>query len=180
MRGGIFLDRDGTIIEDPGYISRPDQVALLPQAAEGLSRLAAEGWPLVIVSNQSGIARGHHTAEDFSAVNQRMMELLSPRGVTFRGAYYCPHHPDVTGPCACRKPGTELFERAARDWGLDVSACWFVGDRVRDAEPAKRLGGRALLVGRQDPADRARESGLGIERVPDLLAAAERIGRPGA
>jgi len=142
-RGAVFLDRDGTLCEDPGYLHDPALVRLLPGVADGLGRLAAAGWPLVVVSNQSGIARGLYAAAAFEAVNRRLEELA---GIRFAGAYFCPHHPDLTGPCECRKPALRLFRDAARDLGLDLALSWFVGNRMGDVLPARALGGRPLLI----------------------------------
>jgi D-glycero-D-manno-heptose 1,7-bisphosphate phosphatase len=178
-RGAVFLDRDGTLVRDPGYLHDPALVVLLPGVIEGLRALAQARWPLVVASNQSGIARGLFGPGAFHSVMARIEELLAPHGVRFAGVYYCPHHPDFTGPCGCRKPGVELFQRAARELGLDLGASWFVGDKVQDAEPALRLGGRGVLLG--DPgsqdADRARD--LGVAVAPDLVAAAALIGERG-
>jgi D-glycero-D-manno-heptose 1,7-bisphosphate phosphatase len=180
-KGAVFLDRDGTIIEDPGYLHRPDDVVLLPGAAKGLAALARDGWPLVIVSNQSGIARDLYRADDFYATMRRLEELLAPERVTFLGAYFCPHHPDFTGPCECRKPGVKLFRDAAAEHGLDLGASWFVGDRWRDVQPAMTLGGRGVLVQAdplsQDALDAARHN---VKVVADLEAAARVIGAPRA
>ena len=176
MRGGVFLDRDGTLVRDPGYLHDPAQVELLPGVVEGLSALAKAGWPLIVVSNQSGIARGLFGPAAFAAVMARIEELLAPHGVRFAGVYHCPHHPDFTGPCRCRKPGVELFERAAREMGLDLRRSWFVGDKLQDAEPARRLGGRGVLLGNPLPqdAERARDQAV----AEDLVAAAALIGPP--
>jgi D-glycero-D-manno-heptose 1,7-bisphosphate phosphatase len=175
-RGAVFLDRDGTLVADPGYLHQPEQVELLPGVRDGLSRLSAGGWPLVVVSNQSGIGRGIYGEEAFLAVMERIAELLAPDGVSLTGAYYCPHHPEVTGPCDCRKPGVALFERASREHGLDLARSWYVGDRLSDASPARRLGGRGLLLAREDSADARVAADLGIVVAADLTAAAELIG----
>ncbi len=178
-RGAVFLDRDGTLVRDPGYLHDPVLVELLPGVGDGLAALAAADWPLVIVSNQSGIARGLFGPEAFDAVLERLAALLAPRGVRFAGAYYCPHHPDFSGPCDCRKPGIALFERAARDLDLDLARSWFVGDRLKDVEPAARLGGRGLLLETAYAADevgRARAAGIPVMK--DLGAAAALIGAP--
>ena len=156
----VFLDRDGTIVHDPGYLHRPADVRLLPGAAAAIARLNAAKWSVVIVTNQSGIARGMYDFAAFEAVQRRVAELLGREGARLDGVYYCPHHPDFTGPCACRKPGTELFERAARELGLDVKRSWFVGDQDRDVAPAKALGGRGILLGTD---------------APDLVAAVNQI-----
>ncbi|HXY69637.1 MAG TPA: HAD family hydrolase [Gemmatimonadales bacterium] len=176
-RPAVFLDRDGTLVRDPGYLHDPALVELLPGVAPGLAALARAGWPLVVVSNQSGMARGLYGPDAFAAVHARLGELLAPHGVRFAGAYFCPHHPDITGPCDCRKPGVALFEQAARELGLDLAASWMVGDRMSDAEPARRLGGHGLLL-TPDGADpeAARARALGFAVAPDLVAAARIIG----
>ena len=179
MRGAVFLDRDGTLVRDPGYLHDPALVELLPGVTTGLAELARAGWPLVVVSNQSGIARGLYGPADFAAVHARLGELLAPHGVRFAGAYFCPHHPDITGPCDCRKPGVALFERAARELRLDLARSWMVGDRVSDAAPALRLGGRGLLIeSPQAPEEAAGARALGLEVAPDFVAAVRIIGRP--
>jgi len=179
VRGAVFLDRDNTIVADPdGYLHEPDQVVLLPGAADGLAALAAAGWPLVVVSNQSGIARGMFGPEAFTAVMDRIGALLAPRGVIFAGAFFCPHHPDVTGPCDCRKPGLALYLRAARLLNLDLARSWAVGDRVEDAEPALHFGGGGILVAPGDAPAAGRAHRLGLAVEPDLAAAARRILAP--
>jgi len=179
-RGAVFLDRDGTLVRDPGYLHDPALVELLPGVLPGLAALARAGWPLVIVSNQSGIARGLYGPEAFAAVVARIGELVAPVGARFAGAYFCPHHPDIGGPCACRKPGVLLFEQAARDLRLDLHRSWMVGDRLSDAEPGLSLGGHGLLVTADaagEEAGRARSLGLAV--ASDLAAAARLIGTTG-
>lgn len=177
--GAVFLDRDGTILRDPGFISRPAQVELLPGALAGLRTLAGWGWRLVIVSNQSGIARGLYRTADFLATMDRLHQLLERRGVRLVAAYFCPHHPDHTGPCQCRKPGSRLYERAAADLAIDLAASWFVGNRYEDVVPARRLGGRGVLVTQCSPAgDAERATASGSELAHDLLEAARLIGPP--
>jgi D-glycero-D-manno-heptose 1,7-bisphosphate phosphatase len=179
MRAAVFLDRDGTLVRDPGYLHDPANVELLPGVAEGLEVLARAGWTLVVVSNQSGIARGLYGPEAFHAVMGRIGDLLAPRGVRLAASYFCPHHPDLTGPCDCRKPGVALFERAARDLALDLTRCWFLGDRLKDVEPALRLGGRGVLIEAADArGETQRARALGVAVVKDLPAAAALIGRP--
>jgi len=178
-RGAVFLDRDGTLVRDPGYLHDPALVELLPGVLPGLAALARAGWPLVIVSNQSGIARGLYGPEAFAAVVARIGELVAPVGARFAGAYFCPHHPDITGPCDCRKPGVRLFEQAAREHGIALADSWMVGDRLSDAEPALALGGRGLLVGAPDGgADARRARSLGFATAPDFAVAARLIGSP--
>ncbi len=175
-KAAVFLDRDGTIIEDPGYLSDPDLVRLLPGAAEAIARLNRAGRPVIVVTNQSGIARGLFTREQYLATERRLDTLLQERGAHLDAHYYCPHHPDLTGPCSCRKPGTQLFVRAAEELGLDLEASWWVGDRVRDVLPAETLGGRGLLVRTGAGVNEAATPEAGRLRVvPDLGAAVELI-----
>jgi D-glycero-D-manno-heptose 1,7-bisphosphate phosphatase len=147
-RRAVFLDRDGTLIRDAEYISDPADVELLPGAATAIRRLNDAGIPVVVVTNQSGIARGYFTEADYERVHQRMVELLAAEGGGARidATYLCPHHPDFTGPCECRKPGTLLFERAAKDLGVSTQGSWFLGDRLRDIQPARPLGGAGIMV----------------------------------
>ena len=176
----VFLDRDGTIVEDPGFLHEPDQVHLLPGAGAAIHRLNQAGWRVITVSNQSGIARGLYDATAYTAVQRRLAELLAAHDARLDGAYFCPHHPDFTGPCECRKPGVLLFRQAAAALGLDLARSVWVGDRVSDVEPARQLGGRAILVetGR-GAASAAAARALGVPVVADLSAAAAEIVRSG-
>ena len=101
-RPAVFIDRDNTIVEDPGYLHEPARVVLKAGAAEGLAQLTKSGWPIVVVSNQSGIARGMFGADAYQAVMARLRELLAPAGARILADYFCPHLPDITGPCECR------------------------------------------------------------------------------
>jgi len=144
--GAVFLDRDGTIIEDTGFVRDPADVRPLPGALNALRRLKLAGWPVVIVTNQSGIARGLMTDADYRAVAARLEVLLHEAGASPDATYMCPHHPDITGPCQCRKPGLLHYRMAAEALHLDLSASVWVGDRLTDLLPARELGGRGILV----------------------------------
>jgi D-glycero-D-manno-heptose 1,7-bisphosphate phosphatase len=175
-RAAVFLDRDGTIIEDPGYLADPEGVRLLPGAAEAIARINREGYLVVAVTNQSGIARGLITQAQYLATECRLDELLRASGARLDGRYHCPHHPDLTGPCDCRKPGLQLFRRAAEDFGLDLTASWWVGDRLRDVLPAEAAGGRGILVLTGDGTkEAALPDATRFLVVPDLGAAADSI-----
>jgi D-glycero-D-manno-heptose 1,7-bisphosphate phosphatase len=176
LRPAVFLDRDGTLVEDPGYLHEVEKVRLLPAAGPAVARFNQAGYAVVVVSNQSGIARGMFTEAAFHAVQARLGELLAEHQARIDAVYFCPHHPDVTGPCACRKPGTHLFELAARDLGLDPRRSWFVGDRMHDIRPATTLGGRGILVltGR-GTAEAENALRAGFSTVPDLAAAAALV-----
>jgi D-glycero-D-manno-heptose 1,7-bisphosphate phosphatase len=146
-RAAVFLDRDGTIIEDVGYLGDPEQVRLLPRAAEAIGRLNGAGLLAVVVTNQSGIARGRFDEAAYQSTRHRLDRLLGERGARLDAQYHCPHHPEVTGPCDCRKPGLQLYRRAADELGIDLTASWWVGDRLRDVQPAAALGGRGIVLG---------------------------------
>ena len=167
----MFVDRDGTVVADPGYLSEPADVRLLPGAAEAIARLNAAGLPGVMVTNQSGIGRGMYDEAAFRAVQRRVEELLAAEGARLDAVYHCPHAPDVAPPCDCRKPEPGLFIRAAGEHGLDLSASFFVGDRPRDVAPAARWGGVPIIVHGSD------EPGApeGTHREPSMTAAVDRI-----
>jgi D-glycero-D-manno-heptose 1,7-bisphosphate phosphatase len=145
-RAAVFLDRDGTLIRDVNFLARAEQVELIAGAAAAVRRINEAGMPAIVITNQSGIARGYFTQADYETVHARMVELLKADGARVDAAYVCPHFPDVSGPCECRKPGTLLYRRAADEHGLDAKASWFIGDRLRDVSPAEELGGTGILV----------------------------------
>jgi histidinol-phosphate phosphatase family protein len=138
----VFLDRDGTLIADVGYPRDPAAVELVAGAAEALHALQRD-WPLVVVSNQSGIGRGLITKPEATAVHERFVARFAAHGVRFAGCYYCPHAPDAS--CACRKPAPGLFRDAAAALGLDLTRSVMVGDKASDIE-AGRAAGCAHLV----------------------------------
>ena len=142
----MFLDRDGTIIEDVHFIKSPDQVRLITGAAEAIKRINDIGSLVIVVTNQSGIARRLSTVRDYAAVREHYEALLAKHGARIDRNYYCPHHPEVDGQCKCRKPGTQLFEQAMQEFSLDPARVAYVGDRWRDVAAAKRLGGRGIIV----------------------------------
>jgi D-glycero-D-manno-heptose 1,7-bisphosphate phosphatase len=174
LRPAVFLDRDGTLSEEIGYIHRADlpRYALLPGVAPALNRLRSKGFALVVLTNQSGVGRGYFGADVVDAVHARMRALLAEGGAALDGVYYCPHHPDplaaadngelprgrvearpVPGlciECDCRKPKPGLALRAARELGLDLGSSWMVGDKKADlglAESAGLKGGILVLTG---------------------------------
>lgn len=148
LRAALFLDRDGTINVDTIYVSRADNVRLIPGAAAAIARVNAAGIPVIVVSNQSGIGRGLFTVDEYEQVRARIDELLAAAGAHVLTTYYCPHSPDIAPACECRKPGPGLFRQAAGEHGVDLAKSWFVGDRLRDIQPAKIFGGHGILVPR--------------------------------
>ena len=183
-RAAVFLDRDATLIHDRHYLSDPAGVALLPGAAEAISRLNRAGLFVVLVTNQSGIGRGMYGEEEYRAVHARLVALLAAEGARLDADYHCPLAPDAPDPEAMRNPGAGMFRRAAREHGLDPAAAWYVGDRARDVAPAGALGGRGVLVrGAQTEPNAA--GSRGVVAVVDSLAEAVALilaeaGRGGA
>ena len=175
--GAVFLDRDGTIVLEVEFLHDPADVRLIPGAGQAIRRLNDARWPVVLISNQSGIARGLYTVHDFFAVQRRLDELLRAAGAQLDGVFFCPHHPDFTGPCQCRKPGTRLFQDAATQLGgIDLTHSWYVGDRVTDVIPALTLKGHGVLVRTGLGAEHAPQAAqLGIPVVTDLTAAVQLI-----
>jgi histidinol-phosphate phosphatase family protein len=140
----VFLDRDGTLNRDDGYLADPDGLVLLPGAAEAVAALNAAGVKAVVVTNQSGVGRGLITEEALARIHERLRGLLAAGGAVLDGIFVCPHQPEHG--CACRKPGTELALRAARDLGVDPARSAMIGDKPADVALAHRLGGRSVLV----------------------------------
>lgn len=134
----IFLDRDGTVIEECGYLSDPELVRALPGATEALSALARAGWKLIVVSNQSGVGRGLIAPAQMEAVQNRFLRLMQASDVPITASYLCTHAPDEL--CRCRKPSPFLLQRAAAELSLDLSSCWMVGDREGDILCGKNAG----------------------------------------
>lgn len=150
-RRAVFLDRDGTLNVDRVYVGKPQDVELVPNAAEGARMLADAGYVLVVVSNQSGIARGFFTEQEAAAVDERLAQLLAGRGVAIAASYRCPHLPGAPLPeyaveCDCRKPSPGLILRAAAELSLDRSASWAIGDRARDIAAGAAAGCRTIAV----------------------------------
>jgi D-glycero-D-manno-heptose 1,7-bisphosphate phosphatase len=147
LPSAVFLDRDGTIIEDAHYIRKPEQVRLLRGAAEAIRRLNGAGIPVIVVTNQSAIGRGLITVADYEAVRKELESLLSEYGARIDASYYCPDDPRNPAKSACRKPETKMFEDAIRDFNIDPLRAVYIGDRWRDVAPARKLGGRGIMLG---------------------------------
>lgn len=145
-RPALFIDRDGTLIADAHYLADASRVTLLPDAAAAVQRANEAHVPVVIVTNQSGIARGLITAAQYDATRARTEALLAAAGATVLTSYHCPHWADITGPCDCRKPGLGMYRQAAREHSLSLQHSAYIGDRWRDVQPAIATGGIGILV----------------------------------
>ncbi len=164
----IFLDRDGTLNADPGYIKSPDQLELFPGVPEALARLKRAGARLILVTNQSGVARGLLSQDDLAAVHAKLKRILDGAGASLEAIYFCPHHPD--DGCDCRKPNPGMIDQAVRERRVDLERAYLIGDHVRDIELAKRIGARSVLVTtgvvRPQESKRLKETAL----APDWIA----------
>jgi histidinol-phosphate phosphatase family protein len=147
----IFLDKDGTLVEDVPYNVNPELIALTWQAGQALQILQELGFALIVVTNQSGVARGLFTEAALGPVHQRLSDLLAQYGVVLNGFHYCPHHPEgVIGryavPCTCRKPMPGMLLRAASELDIDLSRSWMIGDILHDVEAGRRAGCQTVLI----------------------------------
>ncbi len=147
----VFLDKDGTLIPDVPYNVDPEQIQLAAGAAAGLPLLHAAGYPLIVITNQSGVARGYFSEAALVPLEARLRQLLEQLGVPLSGFYYCPHHPDgvvaeYTIHCDCRKPASGLLLQAAQSQGVDLAASWLIGDILHDIEAGRRVGCRTVLI----------------------------------
>ena len=149
----VFCDRDGVINVDHGYVHRWDNFHIYPGVSEALAHLRQAGWVLVLVTNQSGIARGYYDEQAFHVLIQQMQEFLQKQNAQFDAVYFCPHLPDATVPelaqnCRCRKPGPGMFEQACSQFNIDLLQSVCVGDKAIDIQAARAAGvGRAYGVG---------------------------------
>lgn len=150
-RPAVFIDRDGTISEEVGYINHPSRFRLFPYAASAIKLLNERGWLAVIVTNQAGVARGYFSETMIQTVHDNLQQSLRDGGARVDAIYYCAHHPSVGDPpyrqdCDCRKPKPGLVNRAARDLNIALEQSWMVGDRYSDIELARNAGVHAALV----------------------------------
>lgn len=182
-RPAIFLDRDGVIIDDVHYLSVPEQIRLIPGSAEAIASLNRAGWPVIVVTNQAGVARGLFTPADVDRVHRRLSELLARHGAAIDAYYFCPHYPEAIVPeyrkaCDCRKPNPGMLRKAAAERGLDLMRSWMVGDRESDLQAGAAVGARTILVrtglGAEADAHRLDRVSLRLELVAANLADAVR------
>jgi D-glycero-D-manno-heptose 1,7-bisphosphate phosphatase len=171
VRPWLLLDRDDTILDDPGYLQDPDAIRFLPGAVEGLLRFSKAGWPLVVVTNQSGIGRGYYGEPELAMVHGRFRDLLSRHGIELAGIYHCPHAPDEG--CPCRKPEPRLAQRAAEELGLCLTDSVMVGDKPSDLELGRVIGSK--YVAQILAKSRTERSALADGHFVDLTALADEL-----
>lgn len=169
----VFVDRDGTVIEDRGFVHRVEDYAPLPGAPEALRQLQEAGFGIAILTNQSGIGRGCFTEVDFQAFQGHLVQDLARQGVRIEATYHCPHRPEEG--CECRKPGTALLRRAEQELGARLEESFVIGDKPEDVEMALRAGCRPIYVLTGYGASRRAELAPGIPIAADLSEAASRI-----
>lgn len=176
MKQAFFLDRDGVINVEVDYLSDPDKAELIPGVPEALREIRAHGFLAVVVTNQSGVARGMYSEKEVHAVHRRIDELLAATGAQVDRWYFCPHHPKHTGICDCRKPAPGMLLRAARELDIDLSNSVMVGDRLSDLEAGRAAGCRTVwLVRTGYGAEVVRTADLsGINVAADLADAVRR------
>jgi D-glycero-D-manno-heptose 1,7-bisphosphate phosphatase len=151
LKAAAFIDRDGTLTEEVGYVNHPKRLRLLPRSAEAIKQLNAAGLVAVVTTNQTGVARGYFSEDVLHAVNDELASQLKQAGAHLDGIYVCTHHPTEGEPpfrarCECRKPAPGLFLRAASELGLDLAGSTVIGDKPSDLLAARRIGARAVLV----------------------------------
>jgi D-glycero-D-manno-heptose 1,7-bisphosphate phosphatase len=179
VKPAVFLDRDGTMIEDVGYLDSLSRVAFYPWTVDAIRALNHAGLAVVVVTNQSGVARGFFTEAFVGETHRAIDARLSAGGARVDAYYYCPHHPDgsvaaYTRNCACRKPGRGMIDRAAADLDLDPARSFVVGDTWRDVQLGRAVGARTILVRTGKGAAEATRppDGVSADVVVDNLAAA--------
>lgn len=177
MNKAFFLDRDGVINEEVDYLHQPEKVVILPGVIEALRTLRANGFLAVVVTNQSGVARGMYGESDIHAVHDRIRELLAAEAVSVDGFYHCPHHPKFGAPCDCRKPRPGMLQAACRDFDIDPACSAMVGDRLSDIEAGRAAGCRACYLVKTGYGLETirRENISGVEVAEDLPDAVARF-----
>jgi D-glycero-D-manno-heptose 1,7-bisphosphate phosphatase len=180
LNRAVFLDRDGVINVEKEYLHRVGDFEFLPGVPQALRLLKEAGFLLIVVTNQSGVARGYYSLEDVECLHRHLQDQLAPYGAAVDGFYVCPHHPeygtgDLTGECSCRKPLPGMIEKAAVDFQIDPARSYLVGDKLSDIEAGEAAGCRSILV---RTGYGGRDAGLVADEVvivDDLPAAAKAI-----
>jgi D,D-heptose 1,7-bisphosphate phosphatase len=184
MTPAVFFDRDGSINEDIGYVSRPEDLVVYPWAAEAIRLVNQSGMKAIVITNQSGIARGMYTEETLHQIHERLRQELGLGGAHIDGFYYCPHHPNIGGrryrqSCSCRKPLPGMLQQAAREHDIDITRSYVIGDKSSDMNAAINAGAKGVLVltgyGQETYDDRGRWPCEPLFVAKDLLEAVRLI-----
>lgn len=146
----VFLDRDGVINKEQGYVYRINDFVLNADVIESLKKLQEAGFILIVITNQSGIALGLYTHEDVKNVHDYFLSLMQENGIIISEIYYCPHHPDIER-CICRKPDSVMLEKAIARFNIDVSKSFLIGDKERDVQTAEKVGVKGILIKSDSP-----------------------------
>ncbi len=155
MNKAVFLDRDGIInVEIGDYIKRFEDFTLTPQLGEGLKILQEQGYLLIVITNQGGLAKKLYYEEELSKMHNYLIEEMKKFGVHFTEIYWCPHHPDYNGKCLCRKPDSLLLEKAMAIHNIDPAQSYFIGDKQRDVDAGEKVGVKGILVEANTPLTR--------------------------
>ncbi len=169
----VFVDRDGTINVDGPYLSDPDKFKMYPGVGKGIKELKDNGFKIIVITNQSGIARGYFTEKDLADIHDKMKKEFEKFNVELDGIYYCPHHPD--DGCNCRKPKTGLFDIAIKEHDIDVKKSYMLGDKILDVVAGKKIGTKNILIPVSDIIDDSVIEGINYEKnkcecTPDYIA----------
>lgn len=147
MNKAVFLDRDGIInVEIGDYIKRFEDFTLIPQLGEALQLLVSKGFLLVVITNQGGLAKNLYSVEELNKMHNFLIQEMKKFEVSFEEIYYCPHHPDYNGKCLCRKPGSQMVEKAIARFNIDPNQSYFIGDKQRDIDAGNAVGVKGILV----------------------------------
>lgn len=185
MEKAVLLDRDGTIIEDSGYIGEIDRVSFLPGAGKAIKLLNENGFKVIIITNQAGVARGYFTEETVREINGYIQESMAREGASIDMFYYCPHHIDgvieeYRKDCYYRKPNPGMIEKAIRDFDIDLKECFVIGDKISDIEAGRRAGCKTiLLAGEQSLENDEKIARMSDYITPDLYEAIQWLVRYG-
>ena len=155
MERAVFLDRDGTVIQDVGYLDECDRIKFLPKVGKAIKLLNESGFKVIVITNQSGVARGYFTEETVKEINEYIHESLAEQGASIDMVYYCPHHiegiiEEYRRECYCRKPDPGMIEEAAREFGIDLENSFVIGDKISDIEAGRRAGCKTILLASED------------------------------
>ena len=164
----VFVDRDGTINVDGPYLSDPDKFEMYPGVGNGMKKLKDNGFKIIVITNQSGIARGYFTKKQLSEIHERMKKEFHQFNVELDGIYYCPHHPD--DGCNCRKPKTGLFDKAIKDHDIIVEKSYMIGDKIQDIEAGIKIGTKSILIPVLDGKDGTIYEEHQLDYHPDYVA----------